>query len=68
MGVLDNPFGEGLMGVVNSLDPKILREEKWADLFEIFERVIVKDGPILKISKPAKHLDDTLRGIEKLKK
>ena len=46
MGVLDNPFEDNLMEVVNSLDAKILEEETWADLETIFERVFVKDGPL----------------------
>ena len=68
---LDNPFGEDLKSLkieVNSLNPEILEEEKWDDLSQLFERVCVKDGPMLKISKPAKHLDDTLKEIEKIKK
>ena len=65
---LDKHVSDNLMEVVNSLDAKILEEEKWADLIALFQRVFVKDGPLLKISRSAKNLDDTLKEIEKNKK
>ena len=65
---LDEHVSDDLMEVVNSLDAKILEEEKWADLIALFQRVFVKGGPLLKISRSAKNLDDTSKEIEKNKK
>ena len=62
---LDNPFGEDLKSLkieVNSLNPEILKEEKWDDLFQLFERVCVKDGPMLKHQQAGETLRRYIKG------